>query len=274
MKKITHVLIVGLLAAIPFAVFFLQPRRNPEPTISSAEPKKLIAHSVKHLGLIMDGNRRWAKKHGLSELEGHSKGCEPVKMAVRFCVDQKIPHLTLYAFSLENFKRSADELNHIFSLIEPGLSGPEFDEIISRGVRIRFVGDKTLMPERLQTTIKNLETKTINGTALNLNILFCYGGKQEMVTAVKELAHKVAKKEYNPDEITVELLHKSLWCGHSPDLDLVIRTGGDQRLSNFMLWQSAYCEFLFLKKYWPEITYEDLALALEDFTQRQRRFGS
>lgn len=270
-KQITSVFIVALALLVPAAALFFRADKNH--CTETRTHKKTITHTIKHLGLIMDGNRRWAKKHGLSPLEGHTKGCEPVKMAVRFCVDQKIPNLTLYALSLENFKRSAQELNHIFSLVEPGLSGSEFDEILSHGVKIRFVGDRSCIPERLHDTIKNLEEKTANGTALNLNILFCYGGRQEIVAAVREIARDIQEKKYDIDAISQDKIRERLWCSHSPDPDLVIRTGNDQRTSNFLLWQSAYSEFLFLEKFWPEITYRDLADAVTRFTRRQRRFG-
>lgn len=271
MNKITYAFIIGLVLLIPTtALFFRQPNK---PCVLPRASKKHISHDIKHLGLIMDGNRRWAKKNGLSPLEGHTKGCEPIKMSVRFCVDQKIPNLTLYALSLENLKRSAQELDHIFSLVEPGLSGDEFDEILSHGVRIRFVGNRTLIPERLHVTIKKLEEKTAQGTMLNLNILFCYGGRQEIIAAIKEIAHDITEKKYGIDDISEANVRDYLWCKHSPDPDLVIRTGGDQRISNFLLWQSAYSEFLFLNKFWPEITYDDLINAVKNFTIRQRRFG-
>ncbi|MCL5436869.1 MAG: polyprenyl diphosphate synthase [Candidatus Dependentiae bacterium] len=273
MKKIHRIIFIGLVVGLPLAVFlFKQPPQQMAQKSAGGE-KKELKHRVKHLGLIMDGNRRWAKQNGLSELEGHTKGCEPVRTAVRFCVDQKIPHLTLYAFSLENFKRSAEELDHIFSLVEPGLSGEEFDELISHGVRIRFVGDRSRVPARLHQTIQRLEEKTAQGDALNLNILFCYGGRQEIVAAVKSIAHKIARGQLAADQITEESFGRELWSSHSPALDLVIRTGDDQRLSNFMLWHSAYGELVFLEKYWPEITYDDLYNAIADFMQRQRRFG-
>lgn len=272
MNKLAYALIVSLALLIPAAVLVLRPLGK-KTTPCAPTHKTTINHSIKHLGLIMDGNRRWAKKHGLSPLEGHTRGCEPVKMAVRFCIDQKIPNLTLYALSLENFKRSPQELEHIFSLVEPGLSGAEFDEILSHGVRIRFIGDRSRIPEQLQKTIKNLEEKTANGTTLNLNILFSYGGRQEIVAAVKEIAQDLADKKYTIADISPETIREHLWCAHSPDPDLVIRTGNDQRTSNFLLWQSAYSEFIFLKKFWPEITYDDLADAIIKFTQRQRRFG-
>lgn len=270
-KKIAYTLIIALVLLTPAAVLFFRSSKNR--CAETRKQKRPIAHTIRHLGLIMDGNRRWAKKHGLSPLEGHTRGCEPVKMAVRFCVDQKIPNLTLYALSLENFKRSTQELDHLFSLVEPGLSGSEFDEILSHGVRIRFVGDRSCIPERLHNTIKNLEEKTANGTVLNLNILFCYGGRQEVVAAVKAVAQDIQEKKYNIEAISENKIREHLWCSHSPDPDLVIRTGNDQRTSNFLLWQSAYSEFLFLEKFWPEITYQDLTDAVTRFTQRQRRFG-
>lgn len=273
MKKLTYVLIVCFVLIVPVIVLVFRPLNNQSNEKSTENVSAPISHSIKHLGIIMDGNRRWAKKHGLTPLEGHTRGCEPVKTAVRFCTEQKIPNLSLYAFSLENFKRSAEELDHLFSLIATGLSSKEFTEILSHGVRIRFVGDRSRIPNKLHETIKNLEEKTVNGTSLNLNILFCYGGRQEIVAAIKEIARDVMNKKYRTDDISEETVQSHLWCGHSPDVDLIIRTGGDKRTSNFLLWQSAYSEFLFLEKFWPEITVDDLGKAVKDFTKRQRRFG-
>lgn len=280
MKKTLFYLCLLIALAIPATVLIFQKKHLVEDYAATEEPAKTeksghkkIVHSVKHLALIMDGNRRWARKQGLADWEGHQKGTEPVKTAVRFCVDQEIPHLSLYAFSIENFKRSEEELGHLFGIIKAGLSGEEFEELIQNGVRIRFIGERSLFPQDLRETIESLEAKTANGKKLNLNMLFCYGGRQEIASAAKQLVNDVLAKKLSVDEITPEQIQKRLWTAGTPDPDLVIRTGGEKRLSNFMPWQSTYSELLFIDKYWPEITYNDLADAVEYFANRTRRFG-
>lgn len=232
-----------------------------------------LNHSIKHLGIIMDGNRRWAKKQGFKPWVGHERGVDPVKTTVEFCIEQNIPHLSLYAFSLENLNRSAEELDHLFTTIEKGLTNDEFQKVIKNGVKILFIGDRSRFPSRLMPTIQDLEQRTQTGTALTLNILFCYGGQQELTDTMQRLGKRIAEKTLKPEDITLELIQEHLWTHESPNPDLIIRTGGNQRLSNFLPWQSAYSELMFIDTYWPDITKEDLFTAVQKFANIQRNFG-
>ncbi len=230
-------------------------------------------HSIKHLVLIMDGNRRWAKEQGLQAWAGHESGIKPVKTAINFCLDRGIPNLSLYAFSLENFKRSAEELGHLFTVIESVLGDGKLEELVSRSVRIKFVGDRSQFPEKLRKLIERWEQKTATGDKLILNILFCYGGQQEIVAAVKEIARELKRGGLEPEDISGKTIEDHVWMAGIPAPDLVVRTGGAQRLSNVMQWQSAYSELLFLDTHWPAITYEDLEKVVDIYLQRRRNFG-
>ncbi|HBL98509.1 TPA: di-trans,poly-cis-decaprenylcistransferase [Candidatus Dependentiae bacterium] len=245
----------------------------PVKPIESVQPVQKIDHTITHLALIMDGNRRWAKERGMKAWEGHESGTKPVKTSVRFCIDQEIPYLSLYAFSLENFKRSPEELEHLFAIIAAGLEEEEMQELLTKGVRIKFVGDRSQFPSSLCETIESYERKTADGTKLLLNILFCYGGKQEIVAAVQEIAKKVQSGDLKPGDVSTKTIDDYIWMAGVPAPDLVVRTGGEQRLSNFMPWQSAYSELLFVDTYWPAITYNDLKKVVEDYMKRQRNFG-
>lgn len=228
---------------------------------------------VKHIACIMDGNRRWARARSLSPWDGHSKGVEPVKEVVTFCLDHKIPFLSLYAFSLENFKRGADELSHLFDIIEKGLSGKELQKLVQNGVRIRFIGDRKKFPARLIDTIKNIEKETATGKRLSVNILFCYGGQQEIVSACRTVARRVAMGSIQVADVTPKLIEGVLWSGESPAPDIVVRTGGEQRLSNCMPWQTAYSELIFYKTFWPAMKRKDFEAILVEYHRRKRNFG-
>jgi len=271
MKKIILISSICLIVMTSSLFYLFSPKNALRPDESKSH-KKLI-HTIRHLAIMMDGNRRWAEQHGLSRIEGHSHGVDPLKMAVRFCIDQHIPYLSVYAFSLENFNRSPDELAHIFHIVKEGLRIEEMQEVIDKGVCIRFIGDRSRIPADLMPTITTLENKTLNGTALQLNILFCYGGQQEITASVKAIAEQVSRGELTPADITPQTIEAHLWMKGVPPPDLVIRTSGEQRLSNFLSWECAYSELLFIEKYWPAITYEDLEQAVEIFVQRKRRFG-
>ena len=257
---------LSLMLAIAFLFYRKHVQDTPQQT-------PILDHSIKHLGIIMDGNRRWAKKQGFKPWVGHERGVDPVKTTVEFCIEQKIPHLSLYAFSLENLNRSPEELDHLFTTIEKGLTNNEFEKLIKNGVKIKFIGDRTLFPQRLMPTITDLEQRTQTGTALTLNILFCYGGQQELTDAMKTIGKLIEEKKISADSITAPLIQKHLWTSASPNPDLIIRTGGNQRLSNFLPWQSAYSELMFIETYWPDITKEDLFIALQKFETIQRNFG-
>jgi undecaprenyl diphosphate synthase len=220
----------------------------------------------------MDGNRRFARKQGLMSWFGHNSGIDAAKCAVEFCLQKGIKHLSLFAFSLENFNRSPQELSHLFDLfLKQGFAALE--DLIKHGVKIRFVGDRTCFPARLCETIDKLENKTCMFDALHLNILFCYGARQEILAGVKSLAIRIQKGELSADSLSAEDLESHLWMSGVPAPDLIIRTGGVRRLSNFLLYQAAYAEFYFLDCLWPEMTVQHFQGALDFYNDCQRNFG-
>jgi undecaprenyl diphosphate synthase len=228
---------------------------------------------IKHLAVVMDGNRRWARKNKMEALFGHSKGgVAAAKKTIAFCLEKGIEYLSLYTFSLENFKRSDIEKQFLFDLLN-NVCNNEAKDLVAQGIRVRFIGDWSLFPETVAASCKLLEQQTQTGNRLNLNILFCYGARQEIIAAVKTLFTQVQSGSISPQELTLKNLEDCLWTAHMPEPELIIRTGGGQRLSNFLLYQAAYSEFCFLDCLWPEITQEDLVKALDGFNQTQRNFG-
>ena len=227
---------------------------------------------IQHLAIVMDGNRRWARKNKLDVLLGHSKGgIDAVKRTVEFCLTRKISYLSLYTFSLENFKRTETEKSYLFNLmISEGENS--FQEFIDQEIRICFVGDRSLFPEEVLKTCERLEKQTKQFTKLTLNILFCYGARQEIVCGIKSLYHKIKSGLLSEEDISEESLNDCLWTQGTPEPDLVIRTGGRKRLSNFLLFQSAYSEFYFLDCLWPEVQEQDLQNALDSFVHVTRNF--
>ncbi len=230
---------------------------------------------IKHLACMMDGNRRWARKQGWSAIYGHRQGIETIKKVVDFCLKQQIPYLSLYTYSIENLKRSEEEKNSLWGLAL-GEANRLADELLKLNVRVRFVGDRSLFPSSLAPVCAEIEEKTKHGTALQLNFLFCYGSRQEIVGGVKEILRKVKAGELKEEEINEKTFNDSLWLGDIPEPDLVVRTGGAQypRLSNFLLYQTAYSEYYFLESLWPALTMGELEKIVTDFEQRQRNFGT
>lgn len=229
---------------------------------------------VTHLGVVPDGNRRWAKERGLDPWIGHREGVKPLKTAVQFCIKHKIPYLSAYVFSLENFRRPEQEVSYLFDVLAQDVFTNELDDLLKNGVRIRAVGDRTTFPEKLRTIIENAEERTKECTALTLIFLFCYGGQQELVASVQDIARAVAAHALSPDAINEKTIADHLWTHDIPNPELIIRTGGMQRLSNFLLYRAAYSELCFMKKYWPDVTERDLEEALEQFAQTTRNFGA
>ena len=244
-----------------------------QPLISSGLQAVSREKQIKHLGIIMDGNRRWAKQQGYKPWIGHQKGVEPVKTTLEFCLKNEIPYLTLYVFSLENLNRPAEELSYLFDVLAHQVANQETDRLFQGGVKINFIGERSLFPEKLKPIIAEIEEKTKNGDKLTVNLLFCYGGQQEIIAACQEMAHKCAAGTLKPEDITPATLEQHLWSHGTPAPDLIIRTAGVQRLSNFLTWGSAYSELLFLPCFWPEITHEKLVDAVNEFYQRKRTFG-
>lgn len=232
-----------------------------------------MERSLNHLAIIMDGTRRWAKKQGLQSYAGYREGgFAAVKRSVLFCIARGIKHLSLYTFSLENFKRPQYEQDVLFdTIVQEGMSAlPFFQE---HNIRIQFVGDRTRFPERVLSTCQALEDQTKGNTGCNVNLLFCYGARQEMVCGIKKMVHKIKTGLLKEDDISEETFAECLWTQGTPEPELIIRTSGVKRLSNFLLFQAAYSEFYFLDCLWPDITEEHLTEATASFLTAQRNFG-
>jgi len=227
---------------------------------------------IKHIAIVMDGNRRWAKKRGLLKMFGHQEGANTVKKAVGFCLDKKIPYLSLYTFSIENFKRPEHEKTFLFDLMIKEAQ-KVLPELIEKGVCARFIGDRELFPKKVLAACNTLEQETKSFTNLQLNFLFCYGGKQELVSSIRTIAKKVKSGELLEEEISESIIEQHLWMAGTPEPDLIIRTGGQMRLSNFLIYQSAYSELFFLDCMWPEITATHLNDIVLEYNNRKRNFG-
>jgi len=227
---------------------------------------------LKHLAIIMDGNRRWARSQGLPTLEGHRKGGDNAIEIARACIQRDISYLTLYLFSLENFKRSPEEKSYIFELMARGLQ-EHAAQFIEQGVRLTFIGDRSYFPAQIAPTIAELELQTKECNKLHLQLLFCYGGQQEIVAAARQIAVHVAHGTLMPSDITVESFQHYLWSAEIPHPDAILRTGNEHRLSNFLLFQAAYSELFFSPLMWPDFTVQELDRLIEEFRARKRNFG-
>lgn len=228
---------------------------------------------MRHLACIMDGNRRYAQAHGWKPWIGHQRGVETVRTALEFCLVNKIPYLSLYTFSLENFKRSETEKNFLFDLIE-AMAKRHLNELIEKDIKVKFVGDRDLFPVHVIPAFDDIESQTAHCSALQVNFLFCYGGQQEIVYAAKEIARKVKSGLLNESDINESLLVQHMWTADTPAPELVIRSGGSQRISNFLLFQSAYSEYYFTDQFWPALTLDDFKKAFEFFNASKRNFGA
>lgn len=219
-----------------------------------------------HLGIILDGNRRWAIDKGLPSFEGHRQGLEIVKKATGWCKNRGIKTLTLFVFSTENWKRAKLEVDFLMNLTEKTFSGNLKEELHREGIKVRVIGQREKLPVSLQKAISQIEELTKNNKAMTLNFALSYGGRAEIVEAIKN----ILRKKITPEDITEKIISENLWTS---DVDLIIRTGKEQRISNFLIWQSAYSELCFLKKYWPDFTENDLDAALVNYAECQRKFG-
>ena len=228
---------------------------------------------LNHLAIIMDGNGRWAKAKNLPRAAGHKKGADSARDVIKFCVALGINHLTLYTFSMENWNRPDDEVNDLMNLLRFYL-GKELHGLHKNNVRIRIIGDRTKLSEDIQSQIQQAEELTAKNTTLSLNVAISYGSRQEIVNAVKTIAEGVAKGSISLDEINDVSFEKYLYTSDIPDPDLLIRTGGEERLSNFLLWQSAYTEFYFTETLWPAFNKSELEQAVDEFNKRERRYGT
>jgi undecaprenyl diphosphate synthase len=222
----------------------------------------------RHVAIIMDGNRRWARQRGLDELEGHPAGVEAIRGILRHARRRGIRVLTLYAFSRENWARSDDEVAALFGLLEAAIRN-ETDELRAQGVRVRMIGRTSELPAETRASIDDALAATSDGAEMLLNIAFNYAGRTELVDAVRAIVASGA----TADQVDEAMIAGALYTAGSPDPDLVIRTGGEQRLSNFLIWQSAYSELVTTDTLWPDFDAAELDAALQEYASRQRRFG-
>lgn len=222
----------------------------------------------KHIGFIVDGNRRWAKKHGLPTYEGHLAGYNTVQEIVTATFESGVEFVSAYVFSTENWKRSEDEVGKLMGLVLKLLTSdlPIFDK---NNIKLKVLGSREKVSERILKAIDDAEARTANNTAGTLALCFNYGGQLEIVDAVK----KIIRSDISVDNITTETIEQNLYAPEIPPIDLVVRTSGEQRLSNFMLWRAAYSEIMFVDKLWPDMTKDDVTDIIKEYNKRSRRFG-
>jgi undecaprenyl diphosphate synthase len=226
----------------------------------------------KHIAIIMDGNGRWAKAKGLMRTLGHKRGMDCVRSTVEACSEKNIQALTLFAFSTENWRRPEEEVGYLMGLFLAMMRN-EVGRLHKNNVVLRIIGDRSRFSDKLQKAMSDAEELTKDNTGLSLNIAANYGGRLDITEATRTLCRRVAKGELNPEDVTADMLQAELSLHHLPEPDLLIRTGGEKRVSNFLLWQLAYGEFYFTDSYWPDFDKKALDEAIISFSSRQRRFG-
>ena len=234
--------------------------------------KKKNLYFPKHIGIIMDGNRRWAKLNGLKSIDGHKKGANNVKEIINIAVKCDVKYLTLFAFSSENWKRTNQEVQDLISLLRYFLK-KQINDLLKNNICLKVLGEITLFPKDIIKDLNNLVEASKHNKKFQLIIAINYGSRQEITSSVKKIASYLSSKSITIDQINEKLISDSLYTAGLPDPDLIIRTGGDCRLSNFLLWQAAYTELLFVKKPWPEFSKDDFLSAISEFNNRERRFG-
>jgi undecaprenyl diphosphate synthase len=225
-----------------------------------------------HIAIIMDGNARWAKSKNLPLKIGHKTGAENLQKIAESCIELGIKFLTVYAFSSENWDRPADEVNYLMKLLDEYLE-KETKILAEKDVKILISGNLEKLANSTKSKISSIEAETKNNRALTLNVAFSYGSRQEIIDAAKKIALAVSDGKISVDAISEKVFAENLYQPEIPDPDLLIRTAGDYRISNFLLWQAAYTEFYFTKTYWPDFSKKDLLLAINDFNKRERKYG-
>ena len=226
----------------------------------------------RHIGIIMDGNGRWAKKRGLPRSAGHVAGAKVFKKMALYAADIGLPCLTVYAFSTENWSRPRDEVSALMRLFRTYLEDA-IQNFSDRNITVRFLGDMSVFPGELRELIQRIESNSAGRTGMTLNIAMNYGGRAELVAAFRKLAGQVARGELAPEEIDEAAVSDALYTAGEPDPDLIIRPSGEKRISNFLLWQSAYAEYVYNDILWPDYTTDDFDDALREYARRNRRFG-
>lgn len=236
---------------------------------NNKEIQNIVKQSeLNHIAIIMDGNRRWAKLKNLPSSMGHKKGVEVLKSILQACDDFGIKYLTVYAFSTENWKRTKDEVKFLMDLLDNTMKS-ELQEMNEKNVRIKFIGNIGELSKKIQKTIFDAEEKTKNNCGVNLQIAFNYGSRAEIVNAVKS----IVSKKIPVDKITEEIISQNLYTNSAPDPELLIRTGGEKRISNYLLWQIAYSEIIVVSEFWPEFNKDRFIDCIIEFQNRKRRFG-
>lgn len=228
---------------------------------------------IRHLALIMDGNRRWARKRGMLTFMGHKEGAQVINRIVAYCLQKGIEHLSLYTFSIENLKRTQEEKTYLFDLLAQ-CAREYAKQFAEQGVRIRFVGDRALFPASILSVCEGVEEQTALADKLHLNLLFCYGGQQEIVAASKACMRLMKEELLQEDELTVDTFRSLLWSGHSPAPEIIVRTGGVTRLSNFLLFSCAYSELFFTDTLWPDFSVDEMSQIMQRYENIKRNFGS
>ncbi|HPY96827.1 MAG TPA: isoprenyl transferase [Candidatus Cloacimonadota bacterium] len=234
--------------------------------------KQLDKNLPDHIGVIMDGNGRWAKKQGAGRLWGHKNGVESVRALVEASVEIGLKYLTIYAFSTENWTRPDDEVKGLLKLILDSLIN-EIDSMSKQNIVVRFLGTDIGLSKEYQSKINKECQKTYNNNGLNFNIAFNYGGRLELIEGIKSIATKIQNNTLTINQINEEIISQELYTANMPDPDLIIRTSGEKRLSNFLIWQSAYAEFYFTDTLWPDFRKSEFIEAILDYQKRQRRYG-
>ena len=229
-------------------------------------------HIPEHVAIIMDGNGRWAKQHGKERYEGHIAGVESVRRAVESAAKYGVKWLTLYAFSTENWGRPIEEVNALMELFCKSVMN-ETDELVEQGVRVRMIGRRDRFSERVREHLLHIEERTEGGERLTLLLAFDYSSREELTQATRRIAERVAAGEFKPEEVSEQIISESLYTAGVPDPDLIIRTSGECRLSNFLLWQASYAEMYFPQVMWPDFRAEEFDKALQVYASRERRYG-
>lgn len=248
--------------------------------IASDLYEKVLLEEIKHypiprhLGIITDGNRRYANEKGISSNDGHVKGKDKLEEVLQWCMDVGIKIVTVYGFSTENLKRSPDEVNFLFKLINDSLVDLMNDKRVrENGIRVRVIGQKKHLPDYLKKTIKKAEESTSKYDNFRFNLAIGYGGREEILDGIKKIARDYKNNRINLEDINEDVFRKYLYDSSLPDPDLILRTSGEERVSNFLLWQSAYSELYFTEVYWPDLRKVDFLRAIRTYQSRQRRYG-
>jgi undecaprenyl diphosphate synthase len=246
---------------------------SPDPATIALPSRRLDLKIPGHIGVIMDGNGRWATARGKPRTEGHVAGVRALRRLVELCIRYGVAHLTVFSFSSENWSRPRDEIAFIFGLLRRFVA-TDLESLIRNNVRVRIIGSRDGLDPTLRRLIDDVEARTCTNSGLNLIVAFNYGGKADIAQAVRRIAVDVAAGRIDPATITEETISRALYTSGIPDPDIIVRTSGEQRFSNFLLWQGAYSELVFVEDNWPDFDEPTFIRVLEDFSARDRRFGS